>query len=365
MISGTTGKIYYVRVCRITGDACDLYSNLGIFAYLNASLPVNATATMKALLAPKATTYVIGSVPGSTVPYIVILKMTGGETGKAYMLWETPTNPSNGFKILYSKTNTSPKLGTDPYFFVGDNAARYAWVDGVPGTKYYYRICRFDGTKCESSSPVFTYTFPGTPPPATPAVTPTTDPAVIDTPTISNFAPGVVKVDWTATGTFPSGFKVLYSKTNPLPTMSDSYVVVSDGTLRTALVNVQPGELYYFRVCKYYNGGCVVYSPAATFTPTAAAEESGFTLTNGNKVAGAVELFWAITTDSAGGYKILWSNSSPVPDDAFKGYVSDPATHTYVDAVMEQGTVFAKICRWSGSWCLSYSNTLTIDVIAP
>ncbi len=362
MISGSTGKIYYVRVCRITGEVCDLYSNLGIFAYLNTALPANATATMKALLTPKAT-YISGgggSVPGSTAPYIVILEMTGGETGKAYMLWETSANPSKGFKILYSKTNSTPTLGTDPYFFVGDNAARFAWVDGVQGTKYYYRICRFDGTKCESYSPVYTYTFPGTPPPK---ATPTTDPAVINITTVTDSAPGVVQVDWTATGgTFSSGFKVLYSKTNPLPTMSDSYVAVSDGALRTALVNVQPGQQYYFRVCKY-NGGCVAYSPAVTFTPAAATVEAGFTLTEVSNVSPSVEISWVINSDSPNGYKILWSNEPlPVPDDAFKGYVSSPTTHNYVDSGIGPGTVNIMVCRWSGSWCLSYSDTLTINV---
>lgn len=359
MISGTTGRIYYVRVCRFTGDSCDLYSNLGIFAFLGSSSPVSATATKQALLTPLATYISGGSGSGTYIPSIKIVEMSGGEDGKAYMRWETTVNPTKGFKILYSKTNATPTLGTDPYFYVADNAARFAWVDGVQGTKYYYRICRFDGTKCEVYSPVYTYTFPGTP---APKPTATADPAVINITSVTDSAPGVVQVEWTATGTFPSGFKVLYSKTNPLPTMSDSYVVVSDGALRTALVNVQPGQMYYFRVCKY-NGGCVAYSPAVSYTPADAAEESGFILTSGDTVAGAVELFWDITTDSAKGYKILWSQSDPVPADAFKGYVSDPAARTYVDADIPPGaTVYAKICRWSGSWCLSYSNTLTINV---
>lgn len=363
MISGTKGKIYYVRVCRFTGDSCDIYSNLGIFAFLNTSSAISGSPTAKAPVATAKPGVVYGGGTGSgtAVPSLKIVKMSGGENGKAYMQWETKVNPTKGFKIVYSKTSTTPTLGNDPYFYVTDNAARYAWVDGVPGTKYYYRICLYDGTKCGTYSPVYTYTFAGTPPPA---VTATTDPAVITITSVADSAPGMVRVDWTATGTFPSGFKVLYSKTNPLPTLSDSYVVISDGTLRTVLVNVQPGQQYYFRVCKY-NGGCVVYSPAVSFTPAAAGEETGFTLTTGNTVAGGVELFWEITTNSPNGYKILWSQENPVPASAIKGYVSDPAVHTYVDVDMLEGTVFAKICRWSGAYCLSYSNTLAIDVLAP
>ena len=362
MISGEKGRIYYVRVCRYTGEVCDLYSNLGIFAFMSSASPVSATATKKALLTPKVTYVSGGSGTGSgtATPSIKIVKMSGGEDGKAYMQWETKVNPSNGFKILYSKTNATPTLGSDPYFYVADNAARFAWVDGVQGEKYYYRICRFDGSKCATYSPVYTYTFPGTPPPA---ATATTDPAVITITTVTDAAPGVVQVDWTATGTFPSGFKVLYSKTNPLPTMSDGYVVVSDGNLRTALVEVQPGQLYYFRVCKY-NGGCVAYSPAVTFTPAAAVEEAGFMLTEESNVSPGVEISWVISSDSPNGYKILWSTAPlPVPNDAFKGYVASPTTYNYIDPDILPGTVNIKVCRWSGSWCLSYSDTLTINVI--
>jgi hypothetical protein len=140
-------------------------------------------------------------------------------------------------------------------------------------------------------------------------------------------------------------------------------VVVSDGTLRSALVNLQPGQLYYFRVCKY-NAGCVAYSPVFTFTPAAAAVEGGFTLTQVSNVTPAVEISWVINTDSPNGYKILWSTAPlPVPDDAFKGYVASPTTYNYMDPNILEGTVNIKVCRWSGAWCLSYSDTLTINVI--
>jgi hypothetical protein len=371
MISGVVGKIYYVRVCRFTGDKCDIYSNLGIFAFTRTALtplptitarPADATATKLAMLTPKATYISGGSGSGSIAPAITIIEMKGGEDGKAFIKWTSSYKPSAGFKIVYSPTSTTPIYGNDFYFYISDGTVRQAWVDGVPGTKYYYRICGYNGTKCEVYSPVFTYTFAGTVPTPTPAFTATPDPAVINITGITDFAPGQVTVNWDATGTFPSGFKVLFSKTNPLPTLSDAYVYVSDGTLRTALVAVEPGQLVYYRVCKYNGSNCVVYSPAMSFTAAAAAVETGFTLTAGSMVAGSVELNWAITSDSPNGYKILWDNATPVPNNAYKGYVSDPTIHTFTDAAMLPGTVYAKICRWSGSWCLSYSNTLSIAV---
>lgn len=368
MISGVVGRIYYVRVCRFTGDQCDLYSNLGIFALTRTALtplptitarPADATATKQAAL---ATSSGGGGGAGTAGMYIKILEMKGGEDGKAYIKWDSGYKPSAGFKIVYSKTSTTPTYGNDYYFNISDGTVRDAWVDGVQGSKYYYRICGYNGTKCEVYSPVFTYTFPGTPPPATPVPTATPDLAVITITGITDYVPGQVRVNWDATGTFPTGFKVLFSKTNPLPTLADSYVVVSDGSLRTALVAVEPGQLVYCRVCKYYGGNCVVYSPAMSFTAAAATVETDFTLTSGSTVAGSVELNWTITSDSPNGYKILWDNATPVPDNAYKGDVSDPTIHTFTDAAMQLGTVYAKICRWSGFWCLSYSNTLSIAV---
>ena len=366
MISGEEGKIYYIRVCRLIGDQCDIYSNLGIYAFIRTALTplptitpraADATATKRAVLTPKPTSGVtINGTPGVT---ITILEMKGGEDGKAYIKWDSKYNPSSGFKIVYSKTNNTPTYGSDPYFYISNGTVRVAWVDGVPGTRYYYRICGYNGSTCEVYSPTFTYTFLGTPP----ETTATVDPAVITITGITDYAPGQVRVNWDATGTFPSGFKVLFSKTNPLPTLADSYVFVSDGSLRTALVAIEPGQLVYYRVCKYSGSTCVVYSPAMSFTAAAPTEETDFTLTAGNTVTGAVELNWTITSDNSNGYKILWDTVTPVPDGVYKGYVSSPTIHTFTDSAMVPGTVYAKICRWAGSWCLSYSNTLTITVL--
>ena len=372
MISGKTGEIYYVRVCRFTGDGCDIYSNLGIFAYVMNALtpqptitprPADATATKQAaILTPKPTTS--GWIPGTPGVWIDIVEMKGGEDGKAYMKWDSGYSPTAGFKILYSTTNKTPTYGTDPYYYVG-GTVRQAWVDGIQGKTYYYRICGFNGTKCEVYSPVYTYKFPGTAPVPTTAPTATPDGSTLSILLISDDEPGAVQVDWTASGSFPNGYKVVYSQTNPLPTTADGYVYVSDPNQFSTIVSgLQPGKQYYFRVCKYYGGACTIYSAVSTFTVAAAAEEAGFTLTEVSNVVGSVEIAWSIGSDSANGYKVLMSATDPVPPDAYLALVSDPATHSYVDSATAEGAVYYRVCRWSGAWCLSYSNTLPVTIVA-
>ena len=358
-LTGEVGNIYYVRVCRFTGETCDVYSNLGIFAFQEGeqtpavSTPDKTATLAEASKTPKPT-YV-----GTPAAAIKILLMKGGEDGKAYIQWSSKTNPVSGFKIVYSTSNKTPAYGTDPYFYLSSGAVREAWVDGTQGNTYYYRVCGWNGSKCENYSETYTYKFPGT------ASSPTPDASTLTVTSVTNGAPGAVQVNWSASGSFPNGYKVVFSQTNPNPTMSDGYVYVSNEGTHTAIVDgLEPGKQYYFRVCKYYGGGCTVYSPTVTFTLAVAAVESGFTLSQVNDVVGAVEISWSISSNSANGYKVMWSttNSQPTMADAYY-YVSSPTTHNYVDTTSPEGTTYYRACRWSGSYCLSYSNALTVLIV--
>jgi hypothetical protein len=353
-ITGDPGKIYYLRVCRYTGDDCDIYSNLGIFAFQMVAVPVEPTKTLKPTETSKTPKPTTVGMEGS----ISILLMKGGEDGKAYIQWSSKYNPSSGFKIVYSTSNKTPTYGSDPYFYVPGGTEREAWVDGVQGTTYYYRICGWNGTKCENYSNMYTYKFPGTP------ATATVDPATLTITGISNVAPGAVQVNWSASGSFPNGYKVVFSQTNPNPTLSDGYVYISSEGTHTAVVeNLEPGKLYYFRVCKY-SSGCTIYSPTVSFTLAAATTESGFTLSQVNDVAGNVQISWTISPDSAKGYKVMWSTTSTEPTMADSYYYeSNPGTHSYTDTASTAGTTYYRICRWSGSYCLSYSNALTVVIV--
>lgn len=266
MIGGTAGNIYFIRVCRVVNDNCDVYSNLGIFAFVNTYPTVTSTA---AKLTPFPTISTGGGggggvtatagtpQPGGT---LLITGMSGGTTGKAYMTWESATDPAEGFMIFYSKTNKEPALGKDAYFFIEDKKLRSAYVEGLGETLYYYRICRYDGKTCTAYSPSFAYTFPES------SFTPEPDPAVINITNITNLTTGQAKVTWTASGSFPKGFQILYSKRSSKPTMSDKSVRIREGSDRSGIVNGDPGATYYFRVCKILFGECVAYSPVETFT---------------------------------------------------------------------------------------------------
>jgi hypothetical protein len=359
MISGEVGKIYFVRVCRFINDSCDIYSNLGIFAFINkaptAVKPADATATMQALI---KTPIPGGAVVSTKADYIKILLMKGGDSGKASITWEALGSFPTGFKIVYSKTSTTPTFGYDYHFVIGDGAARSAYVDGDPGTKYYYRICRWMNSKCDLYSPVFTYTFTGTLP------APTADPAVINNIRITDYATGQAQVSWDATGSFPSGFKILFSTTNTLPVISDGYVYVDNGALRTALVDGLPGQAYYFRICKYV-GSCVVYStpPSTSFTFANAPVEAGFTVNATAVAPDTVTINWVLAVDNPGGYKILWSLTSPVPNDAFKWQETDPTIRSHEFLDMTAGTtVYVKACKFNGTYCTAYSDTIAVDV---
>ncbi len=363
-MTGETGSIYYIRVCRYQGGQCDTYSNLGLFVFQLAQETPKPTATEKtpsaATATKKATTPTAKVTAGTPGAWIKILLMKGGEDGKAYIKWDSGYSPTAGFKIVYSTSNKTPTYENSPYFYVSDKTKREAWVDGVQGTTYYYRICGYNGSKCENYSETYTYTFPGTAPSAT------VESATLTVTSVADLAPGAVRITWSGTGSFPNGYKVLWSDTNSAPTMSDNYYYASSESTHSAdITTLKPGQMYYFRVCKYSGGNCTVYSPTVTFTLAAAATEGGFTLSEVSNVAGSVQISWTISPESASGYKVMWSTTNPEPTMADSYTFIGSGVNTYTDSASPAGTTYYRVCRWSGSWCVSYSNALTVNITAP
>jgi hypothetical protein len=354
-ISITPGTIYYVRVCRYLYGACDVYSDLGIFAFLPGTPTPNLSSNATGTAAAKTKTPIAGLLKtGTPDSGLLITLMKGGTDGKAYMSWTASAPDTYGFKIIYSKTRTTPIYGTDPYFLIKDPKARSAYVDGASATKYYYRICRMTSTgSCGAYSPTYTYTFPK-------VNTPTPDPAVIAISGITDTATGAAQVAWTATGSFPSGFKILYSKTTALPTLSDSVVVISDGTLRLGTISGDPSGTYHVRVCKYYSGACVAYSPVVDFT--FAADPATITITGVLDYGGAggIEVTWDATGTFTNGFKILYSTSQSTPtlENASNVLVSDGTLRFGVVPGNADTSYYVRVCKFSGSGCGVYSNTV-------
>ncbi len=351
-------RIYYVRVCRLIVDKCDIYSDLGIFAF------APPTATPK----PTKTASIVVGSGGTSVPYdstLTIDLIKSASVGKAYFAWTDKSSSPKGYKIVYSSSSQVPTYGTDPYFYIADSTVRSAYVDGSSNTKYYYRICRFDGTKCTAYSAVYTFTFP------TYSITSTADSSTISITSISDTSTGVAQVNWTASGSFPNGFKILYSKTTSLPTLADSYTVVSDGTLRLGSITGDPSATYHVRVCKYSGGECVVYSPVVDFT--FAADPAVITITglvDNSSVVGSVDLEWTATGTFSNGFKVLYSTSQSTPTYENASVIAVPSGSTRAATITGSGNThyYLRVCKSSGTGCGVYSNvveftTRTADVV--
>jgi len=360
IISGAFDKIYYVRVCRYIGNDCDSYSTHAIFALV----PATATPTIYHIThtPTKRIWVVVGGGGGSTtVPttsynaagtpisssnVITITKMSDAQTGKAYMQWTATGEYTKGFKIVYSSTNQVPVYGTDSFYAIDDGSIRSAYVDGVTGGTYYYRVCRWTGSTCDIYSNVYKFTFAGTL-----IITVTKSPSATtdgSTMTISNFTDtglGQGLLEWTASGVFPSGFRVLYSMTNNPPTISDIVVTASSSSDRSATVYGIPGVPYYFRVCKVLSGSCTIYSAVRTYS---FAPEMTLSFTDG---AGLVTLNWtAPSVEPANGFIILRANGSTDPIDASSIGTALGTDSSYDDATIgASGTVYTyRVCGLDG-----------------
>lgn len=363
VISYSPDRIYYVRVCRFMVDACDIYSDLGIFAFAPPTKTPRPTRTPSVII-----------VNGVEVPFdpsLVITQVKGGADGKAYFEWKDSSTTAKSYKIVYSTSVAAPAYPTDPYFSISDPKVRSAFVDGTSGTKYIYRICRFNGTVCTSYSAPYTFTFPGNIP---------VNDSAITTLTVSDVTPGVVQISWVATGSFSNGFKLLYSKTNSLPTLSDGVVTISDGAARTVNFNGDASNTYYFRVCKYTGSDCADYSPVINFTLGA-----GFSWLMIDGVAdntinpGYITLHWYANPYSAFplGYKLLYSsNSTPTIDNSSSVSISS-GYDLWGTIPSAPGTLYyLRICQTVGSTCGGYSDieafttatdgmVLTKDTVTP
>jgi hypothetical protein len=374
LITLQTGKIYYLRVCRFTGSGCDVYSNLGIFALkLTTPTPYITAASGSSSgggtggsgsssTAVPGTAYNPNGTPVSSTNGITITSMEDAGTGKAKISWTAAGSFSQGFAIVYSPSSTTPYIGGYAYYVVGNSAARSAYVEGTPGTKTYYRVCRYTGSSCVIYSNTYTYTFSGSVPTATP------DPATI---TIYSVAPtatlGQASITWGATGSFLSGYKILISKTNSSPTISsyDQLFAVDTGLTSTTFTG-DPGATYYVRMCKTVSGTCGNYSSNVA---TVAFPADTSTITNvrlAENTAGIVSVSWEASEDAPQGFKIVYStvNSSPTLADSVSSLL-DGALRVGSFTGEASSTYYVRVCRIINQKCSVYSDPQTITLALP
>ncbi|HOE02313.1 MAG TPA: hypothetical protein PKK24_04040 [Anaerolineaceae bacterium] len=362
LISGEQGKVYIVSVCRYVSDSCDIYSNLGFFAFKRyAPTPTpNRTATARALTPISVGGGGGGGSVGKETPSsaFTITYMGGGATGKAQMTWKSDSNPSGGFRIYYSTSNQEPAFGKDSYFSISDGKVREAYVPGSSGTTYYYRLCKFNGSSCDAYTASFKFTFPGV---LKPTLVP--DPSAILIATVEDVAGGQAKITWAASGDFPQGFKVMYSEVHEKPDLSDTVVPVADGAKRSALVEGKPSTTYYFRVCKYDGSKCTLTSNTYAFTFAPMPEDPAFVLRYDDTVTdpGRVLLQWDALAPEPVKLIVMWTTSdTPLfPADA-KAEIAGGAT-SYDIATLTPGESYNfRLCKSNGSYCTAYSNALQV-----
>ena len=373
LITAEVGKIYYLRVCRFVGANCDVYSNLGIFALLKTATATpkvssgssSGSSTTEATATPVYSSYNSSGTPIASDTGITISNITTTGTGTAKITWTAKGTFSSGFRILYSTSSTMPYYGGYEFYVISDGTARTAYISGGVGSTYHYRICGIVSGGCTPYSNSYAFTYPGTAT-STPVVTATTsattDPAAIILTSVTDSATGEATVSWVTSGSFPSGYYVMISKTNNLPTTSDTKFTVSSGSATSTTITGDSGSTYYIRACKVVSSACTIYSNVLSFT---FANITLTSLTEPNEAS--AHLVWtkagqSDAFDNGFLYLISYITETPTYSDSNTqhGAISD-GTITTADFTTVPGlTYYFRLCQADSSGqCVAYSNVLS------
>lgn len=186
--------------------------------------------------------------PGAT------LSLSGSTSDKGISLNWTNSGVSagDGFKVVYSKDDTTPSYKENSAQYVGAGSSSYT-VGLDDGRVYYLRICAYRATSstCDSYSNTVTATAP-----------------VIKKEAVKAGAVSLTidgrTVSWSIAGTAPHGFKVLLNSEGSPTYPANSIQYVGSGTASVELPEKTEGT-YSVRVCKYtadasISNGCTDYS---------------------------------------------------------------------------------------------------------
>lgn len=186
-----------------------------------------------------------------------------------------------------------------------------------------------------------------------------------------------VKLSWSISGiTAPNGFKLVKSTSiNPVYPGS-SYIYLSDPSVRSYTWSLKDGQTYYFRVCRYIDGKCTLYSNNAKATAPLVVKEQTVSEkeTETSSVtsivlsyAGENSVTWKTTGYSASGFKIVWSKNAnptyPTRDGDQYIYLSAPsAAATTLKAFSGEGLYYVRVCEYLGGKCGLYSNQIEVNL---
>ncbi len=184
-----------------------------------------------------------------------------------------------------------------------------------------------------------------------------------------------VSLTWTVNGLeTPDGFKVVRSLTTDPVYPGDNYYYLSSPDARAHKWAVKDGKTYYFRVCQYIDGKCVLYSnnvkvtaPKTTETTTS---NSGDVTSLSISHVGSGKVSWTLKGYSDQGFKVVWSKNSGPTYPTRSGdkylYYSDPAQRNAVVTAFDgYGTYYVRVCEYLGGKCGVYSNQITVTLGTP
>lgn len=126
-------------------------------------LPTNTAAPTSAGTAVPTTPPSSYDAKGAPISASGTIKITGikdNVSGKAYITWTATGSQTQPFWIYYSESYQYPFYGGYPMWKVSDSSARSAYIEGTPGTTYWFRICHYTGSGCDYYSNPVQYTFP-------------------------------------------------------------------------------------------------------------------------------------------------------------------------------------------------------------
>jgi hypothetical protein len=238
-----------------------------------------------------AATNAAATVAGSSIAITGVVDNGGG---KATIYWESVGDFPVGFELVWSDSNKTPTFPNDPSMYISDPNKRSAQIQGDISKKYYVRICRYVNNSCDIYSnvgvikfaqptPTKTQTAYPTatmvyypPPPVYPTATPYSGAPYIKITSITYAGSGAATIHWQAYGSFPNGFRILYTVGTSVPKYGDALLYkVTSGSARSYTVYGTNGKTYTFVVCRWTGTSCDLNSPAYVYKFTAATPTPG------------------------------------------------------------------------------------------
>jgi hypothetical protein len=185
---------------------------------------------------------------------------------------------------------------------------------------------------------------------------------------------GKARINWTGTGDFPSGFKILYSTSSATPFVGGyPYYAISSGSTRSAYVDGASGTKYYFRICRTTGTTCDIYSNSYAYTfpgsvvtstpkstPVVTSTPDLATIAITSIVAapslGSANITWTDVGSFPEGFKVLASptNTQPTISNTVATVGSGATGATF--SGLPDTNYYVRVCKVYGSICSAYSD---------